>query len=77
MGDAYINGVTHLKVFGDSKIIIGFMAKSMVVRTTSLINSVQTAQEVADRFEDISFEHISRTYNYQADRLARKASSKH
>ena len=39
MGDAYINGITHLKVFGDNKMTIGFMAKSMVVRSTSLINS--------------------------------------
>ena len=50
LGDAYINGIKHLKVFGDSKIIIGFMDGTMEVKAGGLIGYVGTARTLADKF---------------------------
>ena len=50
MGDAYINGIKHLKVFGDNKMVISFMNGSMEVKAGGLIGYVGTAQTLAERF---------------------------
>ena len=47
MGDAYINGITKLKVYGDNKIIIGFLSNSLNVQASKFINYVSVAHLVS------------------------------
>jgi len=50
MGDAYINDIRHFKIFGDSKIIIGFMNGTLEVKAGGLIGYVSTARTLAEKF---------------------------
>ena len=47
MGDAYINGITHLKVFGDSKLIINFMSGKNQVNAQGLVGYVEAARTLS------------------------------
>ena len=72
MGDAYCNGINRLKLYGDSQLIIRYMTCSYQVRSLKLLNYVDIAKILADKFSSIDFNHISRTYNTRADLLAKK-----
>lgn len=52
MGDAYINGITHLNVFGDNEIIIKFMSGNGARGLTKFTKLPTT---LTSKFENISF----------------------
>lgn len=71
LGDCYCNGITNLKVFGDSEIIIGAMSGTKKIVNPYLMLYINAAKTLSNKFSNIVFCHISRTYNSVADRLSK------
>lgn len=66
-------GVTDLKVFGDSKLVIEQMKGAWKVRAEGLKDLHAEARSIARTFASIRFEHVRRAGNAEADRLANVA----
>jgi ribonuclease H / adenosylcobalamin/alpha-ribazole phosphatase len=66
-------GVTRLRVYGDSKLVIEQLKGKWRVRAEGLKALHQEAQALARRFESVTFEHVRRERNAEADRLANVA----
>ncbi len=66
-------GVRQLKVFGDSKLVIEQMKGTWRVRAEGLRALHQEARTAARAFDAITFEHVRRGGNAEADRLANVA----
>ena len=77
LSDAYCNGIVNLKVFGDSKLIISFMDGNFEAQSSGLVGYVATAKILSSRFSKIYYEHIGRSYNYEADHLARSGAKRY
>ncbi|XP_030453194.2 uncharacterized protein LOC115674822 [Syzygium oleosum] len=63
-------GITKLKVFGDSALIILQTVREWKTRDTKLVLYHEYLEEIMEEFEDISFEYLSRSHNQFADALA-------
>lgn len=72
LGDCYCNGITNLKIFGDSELIIGAMNGTKKITNPYLTLYLNAARTLSEKFSNIAFCHISRTYNSVADRLSKK-----
>lgn len=72
ISDAYCNGVKNLKVFGDSQLCINFMNGDYKAKNVSMLDYFTAAKTISQRFARITFQHIERTYNFEADKLARE-----
>ena len=78
---ALINGLeavlgtdyTELKVYGDSLLVISQTKGTWKVKAVNLIPLHQTAKKLSSKFKSISFHHIDRSLNYEADALANKS----
>lgn len=66
-------GIRRLKVFGDSKLVIEQMKGAWKVKAEGLKPLHLEARGVARRFESVTFEHVRRAGNAEADRLANVA----
>lgn len=66
-------GIRQLKVFGDSKLVIEQMKGAWRVRAEGLRALHLEARALARAFESVSFEHVRRAGNAEADRLANVA----
>ncbi len=66
-------GVTSLAVHGDSKLVIEQMAGNWKVKAPGLQELFRTARAHAGRFTTISFQHVRRGGNAEADRLVNAA----
>ena len=51
LSDAYCNNILNLKVFGDSKLTIGFMNKTMRPSNEFLITYTNANMEIAKKFK--------------------------
>ena len=67
-------GLTKLRIFSDSEIVVKQFSGDFMVRAPNLIPLHQKLKELANRFEVVKLHHISRESNYSCDRLAKKGS---
>lgn len=63
-------GVTHLKVFMDSKLAIEQMKGAWKVKHPQIKILFQAAKAVCENFEQIEFAHVRREKNMVADSIA-------
>lgn len=66
-------GIRQLRVFGDSKLVIEQIKGKWRVRAEGLRALHREASELARAFDSVTFEHVRRTGNVEADRLANVA----
>jgi ribonuclease HI len=65
--------VSDLHVLGDSKIVIDWLNRKGALRVANLDGWKDRIEELCPLFRSISFAHIYREENKQADRLSKKA----
>ena len=70
MSEAYCNGVNHLKVYGDSLLVINYMMKEYECNSPNLKQLYEANHELMLKINPIEFQHINRDHNYEADKLA-------
>ncbi|XP_075665900.1 uncharacterized protein LOC142635658 [Castanea sativa] len=68
-------GISHLEVFGDSKLIINQTLEQYDVKKENLVPYCKYAKKLLANFEAITLEHIPRKENRQADALANLATT--
>ncbi|XP_075655049.1 uncharacterized protein LOC142625246 [Castanea sativa] len=68
-------GISHLEVFGDSKLIINQTLEQDDVKKEDLVPYCKYAKKLLANFEAITLEHIPRKENRQADALANLATT--
>jgi len=66
-------GFLNITVYGDSEVIIKQMNKEYNVNSDKLIPLYQTAKKIENQMGLVSFQHIKRVFNSEADALANKA----
>ena len=66
-------GISNLEVYMDSELIIKQMRGEYKVKDAILFGFFTTARELVSRFEKVSFIHVKREFNKDADRLVNKA----
>ena len=66
-------GVRHLAVHGDSKLVIEQMAGRWRVKAPGLQGLSRDARDLSGRFASITFQHVRRALNSEADRLVNAA----
>ena len=62
-----------LDVYGDSNLVIKQMNNQWKVSSSNLIPLYKTALDLRNKFEKITFNHVSRNLNKRADELANKS----
>lgn len=67
--EAHKQGISHLQVYMDSMLVINQMKGVYKVKNADLRPVHQSVQELADQFESITFTHVPREHNKQADAL--------
>jgi len=67
------NNITNILVKGDSQLIINQMTGKYKVKADKLIPLYNDAKDLERQFTDISYQHIKREFNKQADKLANLA----
>ena len=60
-----------LQVFGDSMVVINWINKTQRCRNTSLDTLVEEFNKILANFESISFKHVYRERNMEADKLSK------
>jgi ribonuclease HI len=63
-------GIKHLKVEGDSLLVINQMKGLYKCKSMNLIELYEKARELESNFETIEYEHIYRNKNKRADELS-------
>ena len=66
-------GFRKITVYGDSKLIIKQMNEEWDVKSPKLIPLYRAAKKIENKMELVSFQHIKREFNSDADSLANKA----
>ncbi len=66
-------GIRHLTVHGDSKLVIEQMAGRWRVKAPGLQGLSRDARDLSRRFTSITFEHVRRAHNSEADSLVNEA----
>jgi ribonuclease HI len=66
-------GFRKITVYGDSEVIIKQMNDEYNVNSDKLIPLYETAKKIENKMELVSFQHIKRVFNSEADSLANKA----
>lgn len=66
-------GIRQLRVFGDSKLVIEQMKGTWRVRAEGLKSLQLEARGLARGFDSVTYEHVRRAGNAEADRLANVA----
>lgn len=69
-------GLTKLKIFSDSEIVVKQFSGDFSVKSPRLIPLYRKIKELVKCFEAIEITHISRNSNHSCDRLAKNASKK-
>ena len=62
--------VTHLNVFGDSKLVISHMLGVYQVKSENLLECYQQCKQHTKHFAHIDFHHVYRNKNERADQLS-------
>ena len=68
-------GISQLKIFGDSKLIINQILEHYDVKKEDLIPYCKYTKKLLANFEAITLEHVPRKENRQADALANLATA--
>ena len=68
-------GISQLKIFGDSKLIINQILEHYDVKKEDLIPYFKYTKKLLANFEAITLEHVPRKENRQADALANLATA--
>ncbi|XP_075659273.1 uncharacterized protein LOC142629189 [Castanea sativa] len=68
-------GISHLEIFGDSKLIINQVLEQYDVKKEDLVPYCKYAKKLLANFEASTLEHIPRKENRQADALANLATT--
>lgn len=66
-------GVTDLRVYGDSLLVINQMNGVWKIKHDNLKSMHRAAKGLAAKFQSVSFAHVRREHNARADRLASRA----
>ncbi len=66
-------GIRNITVHGDSKLVIEQMAGRWRVKAPGLQGLSRDARALSGRFASITFEHVRRGFNKEADRLVNVA----
>ncbi|XP_071909770.1 uncharacterized protein [Coffea arabica] len=64
----------HLRVYGDSKLVVNQLLGIYDIKKPKLISYYKYARQLMEYLDDVTIEHILRSFNQQADSLARVAS---
>ncbi|XP_071912401.1 uncharacterized protein [Coffea arabica] len=64
----------HLRVYGDSKLVVNQLLGIYYVKKPELIPYYKYATQLMGYLDNVTIEHIPRNFNHQADSLARLAS---
>jgi len=70
---ASIWSINHLLVLGDSRVIIDWITKKSKLHSVHVECWKQKTLDLSKRFTNINFQHISRSYNSEADALSKRA----
>jgi ribonuclease HI len=70
---AAANGISKLHVRADSELLVKQMRGEYRVRSPGLQPLAEQARALARRVGDVTFEHVRREFNKDADRLANEA----
>jgi ribonuclease HI len=74
---AKVSGIKHLKVEGDSLLVINQMKGLYKCKSINLIELYEQARELESHFDTIEYEHIFRNKNKRADELTNIAIDKY
>ncbi|XP_057790567.1 LOW QUALITY PROTEIN: uncharacterized protein LOC131007657 [Salvia miltiorrhiza] len=66
---------SHLKVYGDSKLVVNQILGLYEVKKPELLPYVKYARKIIEWLGDVEIEHVPRSENKQADALAKLAST--
>jgi len=64
--------IKDLRIFGDSQLVIRWLQKKSAINAFSLAHRCSSIMDLIKSFENVSFEHIYREYNMEADILSKK-----
>ena len=67
------NGVTNLRIRSDSELLVRQMKGEYRVKNPGLQPLYEEARDLARRIGRVTFEHVRREFNRDADRLANEA----
>jgi ribonuclease HI len=70
-------GIKHLKVEGDSLLVINQMKGLYKCKSINLLDLYEKAKELESHFETIEYNHVFRNQNKRADELSNIAIEKH
>lgn len=65
--------IDHLLVLGDSRVVIDWISQKSLLRSVNIEAWKDKIQGLSNRFLDISYRHISRSFNNEADALSKRA----
>jgi ribonuclease HI len=66
-------GVRNLHVFADSQLVVQQLKGAYQVKTPHLLPLWRQAQKALQKFDSCAISHLDRSFNREADRLARQA----
>jgi ribonuclease HI len=70
---AFVWSIIHLHVLGDSRIIIDWISQKSKLQSVHNDRWMDKILELAKTFTDVSFHHIPRSLNREADALSKRA----
>jgi ribonuclease HI len=70
---AYFVSIHRLRVLGDSKVIIEWMSNKSRLQVSALEGWKNRIKDLIKRFQSISFHHVYRNFNSEADVLSKHA----
>ena len=70
---ATIWSINKLQILGDSKVIIDWINQNGNLQEVNIDCWKQKTKDLAKNFKDISFQHIYRVHNKEADLLSKRA----
>lgn len=74
---AYMLGITQIKVFGDSALVVNQIRGSFKVKAENLIPFYNEGMKLKKLFADFEIEHIPREQNTVADKLSNEGVAKY
>ncbi len=70
-------GVKHLQVYADSELVVRQLKGTYQVKKPHLLPLWQEARQALQKFDTYAISHLDRSFNQEADRLARQAIDQH
>jgi ribonuclease HI len=65
--------INHILVLGDSRVIIDWINQKSKLHSVHIEGWKEKTLQLSKFFTDINFQHISRTHNWEADALSKRA----